>query len=74
MTKEQEQILDQMLQIVRESAQRIIDDNNNINQRDLLMYLYQKGFEFIQDQNDQNIVDIGSVGLAFSVMRRSCHK
>lgn len=72
MTKEQEQTLDQMLQIIRESAQRIIDDN--VNQRDLLMYLYQKGFEFIQDQNDQNIVDIGSVGLAFSVMRRSCHK
>ena len=61
-----------MLQIIRESAQRIIDDN--VNQRDLLMYLYQKGFEFIQDQNDQNIVDIGAVGLAFSVMRRSCHK
>lgn len=58
-----------MLQIIRESAQRIINDD--INQRDLLMHLYQKGFEFVRDQNDQNIVDIGAVGLAFAVMRRT---
>ena len=58
-----------MLQIIRESAQKIIDDN--VNQRDLLLYLYQKGFEFVRDQSDQNIVDIGAVGLAFAVMRRT---
>ena len=69
MTNEQNQTFEQMLQIIRESAQKIIDDN--VNQRDLLLYLYQKGFEFVRDQSDQNIVDIGAVGLAFAVMRRT---
>lgn len=56
-----------MLQIIRESAEEII--NKNFSERDLLLYLYQKGFEFMQNQSNQNIVDIGSVGLAYAVMR-----
>lgn len=67
MTPEQNQALENLLQIVRESAEEII--NKQYNDRDLLLYLYQKGFEFMQNQSNQNIVDIGSVGLAYAVMR-----
>ena len=67
MTPEQNQTLESLLQIVRESAEEII--NKQYNERDLLLYLYQKGFEFMQNQSNQNGVDIGSVGLAYAVMR-----
>ena len=67
MTTEQEQTLEKMLQIIRESAEEII--NKNFSERDLLFFLYEKGFQFIQKQNNQTIVDIGSVGLAYAVMK-----
>ena len=40
-----------------------------MTERDLLTFLYQKGFDFISNQSVQNIIDIGSVGLAFSIVR-----
>jgi len=40
-----------------------------MTERDLLTFLYQKGFDFISNQSNQNIIDIGSVGLAFSIVR-----
>ena len=52
MTPEQNQALENLLQIVRESAEEII--NKQYNERDLLLYLYQKGFEFMQNQSNQN--------------------
>lgn len=68
MTESQNQKLKQFLQIIEESAVQIINDNN-INDKDLLFYLYQKGFEFMQAQTDQNLIDLGSIGLAFAVKR-----
>lgn len=67
MTPEQETRLNQMIQIIRESAEQIID--RGLSERDLLTFLYQKGFDFISNQSNQNIIDIGSVGLAFSIVR-----
>lgn len=67
MTPEQETRLNQMIQIIRESAEQIID--RGMTERDLLTFLYQKGFDFIGNQSVQNIIDIGSVGLAFSIVR-----
>lgn len=69
MTPEQKQTLENMLQIVKESAEKIINDGYSEN--DLLFYLYQKGFEFMQDNRTQKIIDVGSVGLAFAVMREA---
>ena len=68
MTEIQKLKLKQFLQIIEESAVQIINDNN-INDKDLLFYLYQKGFEFMQAQTDQNLIDLGSIGLAFAVKR-----
>lgn len=67
MTPEQETRLNQLIQIIRESAEQIID--RGMTERDLLTFLYQKGFDFIGNQSNQNIIDIGSVGLAFAVIR-----
>lgn len=67
MTPEQETRLNQLIQIIRESAEEIID--RGMTERDLLTFLYQKGFDFIGNQSVQNIIDIGSVGLAFSIVR-----
>ena len=67
MTPEQETRLNQLIQIIRESAEQIID--RGMNERDLLTFLYQKGFDFIGNQSVQNVIDIGSVGLAFAIIR-----
>ena len=71
MTIEEQHRLKQLLQIIKESAERIIDDKR-YSDRDLLLALYQQGFKFLSDQRDQALVDIGSVGLAYAV-RRGTH-
>lgn len=68
MTESQNQKLKQFLQIIEESAVQIIN-NNNLNDKDLLFYMYQKGFEFMQAQTDQNLIDLGSIGLAYAIKR-----
>ena len=65
-TMEQIHRLDQFLQIIRESSINLID-NNQVSNQELLGYLYTKGLEFAQEQSNQNIVDIGSIGLAFAI-------
>lgn len=65
-TMEQIHRLDQYLQIIRESSINLID-NNQVSNQELLGYLYTKGLEFAQEQSNQNIVDIGSIGLAFAI-------
>lgn len=57
-----------LLQIIEESAVEIAD-NNKYSDKDLLYLLYQKGFEFLQAQTDQNIIDLGSIGLAYAIKR-----
>ena len=71
-TMEQLHKLDQYLQIIRESSIELID-NRQVSDDDLLMHLYNKGFSFLRDQGNQNIVDIGSIGLAYAI-RRNCHE
>ena len=65
-TMEQIHRLDQFLQIIRESSINLID-NNQVSNQELLGYLYTKGLEFAQERSNQNIVDIGSIGLAFAI-------
>ena len=73
MTQEQRDRLDQLLRIIRESAEKITD-NTTVSDRELLMLLFQRGFQFIQRQSDQDIVDIGAVGLAYAVRRATGNK
>ena len=69
MTEEQSETLDQLTQIIRESAEKII--NNNYPEKELLFCLYQKGFEFMENQSLQNIVDVGAFGLALAIKREA---
>lgn len=69
MTEEQSETLDQLTQIIRESAEKII--NHNYPEKELLFCLYQKGFEFLENQSIQNIVDVGAFGLALAIKREA---
>lgn len=69
MTEDQSETLDQLTQIIRESAEKII--NNNYPEKELLFCLYQKGFEFLENQSIQNIVDVGAFGLALAIKREA---
>ena len=71
MTPQQQDRLEHLLRIIRESAEKIIDDTS-INDQQLLFLLYKQGFNFLHDQRDQALVDIGSIGLSFAV-RRAAH-
>lgn len=68
MTEAQRERMDEMLRILRESAEKITD-NTTISDRELLMLLFQRGFQFLQRQGDQDIVDIGAIGLAYAARR-----
>ena len=68
MTEAQRERMDEMLRIIRESAEKITD-NTTVSDRELLMLLFQRGFQFLQRRGDQDIVDIGAVGLAYAVRR-----
>ena len=61
MTETQRERMDEMLRIIRESAEKITD-------------IFQRGFQFLQRQGDQDIVDIGAVGLAYAVRRATGNK
>ena len=54
---------------VIESAEKII--NHNYPEKELLFCLYQKGFEFLENQSLQNIVDVGAFGLALAIKREA---
>lgn len=69
MTEDQSETLDQLTQIIRESAEKII--NRNYPEKELLFCLYQKGFEFMGNQSLQNIVDVGAFGLALAIRREA---
>lgn len=69
MTEDQSETLDQLTQIIRESAEKII--NHNYPEKELLFCLYQKGFEFMGNQSLQNIVDVGAFGLALAIKREA---
>ena len=73
MTEAQRERMDEMLRIIRESAEKITD-NTTVSDRELLMMLFQRGFQFLQRQGDQDIVDIGAVGLAYAVRRATGNK
>ena len=73
MTEAQRERMDEMLRIIRESAEKITD-NTTVSDRELLMLLFQRGFQFLQRQGDQDIVDIGAVGLAYAVRRAAGSK
>ena len=73
MTETQRERMDEMLRIIRESAEKITD-NTTVSDRELLMLLFQRGFQFLQRQGDQDIVDIGAVGLAYAVRRAAGSK
>lgn len=69
MTEDQTEKLDQLTQIIKESAEKII--NHNYPEKELLFCLYQKGFEFLENQSLQNIVDVGAFGLALAIKREA---
>lgn len=73
MTEAQRERMDEMLRTIRENAEKITD-NTTVSDRELLMMLFQRGFSFIRHQSDQDIVDIGAVGLAYAVRRATGSK
>lgn len=60
--------MDEMTKLIRESAEQITD-NTAISNQELFIMLLQKGYQFLQSQNDQTIVDIGAVGLAYAIRK-----
>ena len=60
--------MDEMIKLIRESAEQITD-NTAISNQELFIMLLQKGYQFLQNQNDQTIVDIGAVGLAYALRK-----
>lgn len=73
MTEAQRERMDEMLRTIRKNAEKITD-NTTVSDRELLMMLFQRGFSFIRRQSDQDIVDIGAVGLAYAVRRATGSK
>ena len=68
MTPEQKHRLDQMTRVIQESAERLVDDTRYSN-GDIMTALYQQGSNFLTDQRDQKIIDIGALGLAYAIRR-----
>ena len=68
MTETQRARMDEMIKLIRESAEQITD-NTAISNQELFIMLLQKGYQFLQSQNDQTIVDIGAVGLAYAIRK-----
>ena len=68
MTPEQKHRLDQMTRVIKESAEILVDDTRYSN-GDIMTALYQKGLNFLTDQRDQKIIDIGALGLAYAIRR-----
>lgn len=60
--------MDEMIKLIRESAEQITD-NTAVSNQELFIMLLQKGYQFLQRQNDQTIVDIGAVGLAYALRK-----
>lgn len=68
MTETQRERMDEMIKLIRESAEQITD-NTAISNQELFIMLLQKGYQFLRSQNDQTIVDIGAVGLAYALRK-----
>ena len=68
MTETQRARMDEMIRLIRESAEQITD-NTAVSNQEIFLLLLQKGYQFLQQQSDQDIVDIGAVGLAYAVRR-----
>lgn len=68
MTETQRARMDEMIKLIRESAEQITD-NTAVSNQDIFLMLLQRGYQFLQNQNDQAIVDIGAVGLAYALRK-----
>ena len=68
MTETQRARMDEMIRLIRESAEQITD-NTAVSNQEIFLLLLQKGYQFLQSQNDQAIVDIGAVGLAYALRK-----
>lgn len=68
MTETQRARMDEMIRLIRESAEQITD-NTTVSDRELLLLLFQRGFQFLQRQGDRAIVDMGAVGLAYALRK-----
>lgn len=68
MTETQRARMDEMIKLIRESAEQITD-NTAVSNQEIFLLLLQKGYQFLQSQNDQTIVDIGAVGLAYALRK-----
>ena len=70
-TSQEIQQIDQLLQVIRESALEIID-NEQVSNSDLVAYIFDRGITFAQNNRSlQTIVDIGAIGLAYAVRTHS---
>ena len=68
MTEAQRARMDEMIRLIRESAEQITD-NTAVSNQEIFLLLLQKGYQFLQQQSDQTIVDIGAVGLAYALRK-----
>ena len=69
MTDRQKQVLEELIDHIRNNAEELID-NTSISNQDMFMYLYKKGFDYLKNQSLQNIVDIGALGIAYAVRNK----
>lgn len=69
MTEQQKQVLEELIDHIKNNAEELID-NTSISNQDMFMYLYKKGFDYLKNQSLQNIVDIGALGIAYTVRNK----
>lgn len=66
MTEQQKKRLDDLIKHIRDNAESLINDTTISNDQ-IFAALYKRGFQYLNNRNNQVIVDIGALGLAHKI-------